>query len=207
MSGIVHKESLPGQGNIKRRRVDGPSPAAVSMTKANEEANKAASHSEDGGEGESDLRASPAQKEHLKTSTDQSTAAAAMTSKSAQASSSSSSSSDSDDDDSDDEIERENARLAKLREQRHRHQEKSSSGATTSREAAKSANAPPERQASASGVGANSYDHDVLFRNAAWRVSSRPTTADGKQKEKWNSVLNRTQDSVAHRHFMKKFFK
>ncbi|KPI83369.1 hypothetical protein ABL78_7599 [Leptomonas seymouri] len=199
MSGIVHKESLPGQSHIKRRRVDVPPSAEGCSKTSDEEVNKASAHNETGGTGKDDLQASPHQSGHAKTLTSTSAAAAKPAH--------TRSSSDSDDDDSDDEIERENARLAKLREQRKRRQEQSSSGATSSKEGAKSVDASCAEQASASGIGANSYDHDVVFRNASWRNSSKRATAEGRQKDRWNAALNRTSDSAAHRHFMKKFFK
>lgn len=196
MAGIVHKESLPGQGHIKRRRVDVPTPAVLAEKRTGVDVETSVPLQETNNDGndkkESLTQESANQQTHSK-------APASSTP------SSGSSSSDEDEDDSDNEIERENARLAKLREQRSRRQEQPSSGGehtTTSHSAitkgASSANAVG---------GANSYDHDVLFRNAAWRSSSKPSSAQEKQKEKWNAVLNRTQDSPAHRHFMKKFFK
>ncbi|CAJ1992118.1 hypothetical protein conserved [Leishmania donovani] len=211
MSGIIHKESLPGQSVIKRRRID--TQATTEPRKEGERGDGNEKHVGDvlkGVAGEKDAISSTVALSGLRSSAAKSPAKAALAR--------SSSSSSSDDEDDDDQIERENARLAKLREQRsRRQQEQQSTGVASSASSAQpSANMPGGVDATSSpsaskaqegAVHTNSYDHDVLFRNRAWCHPSKATTAAEKRQKKWDSVLNRTQDSVAFGHFMKNFFK
>ncbi|TPP53737.1 hypothetical protein CGC20_10770 [Leishmania donovani] len=175
MSGIIHKESLPGQSVIKRRRID---------TQATTEPRKEGERGDGNEKHVGDVLKGVAGEKDAISST----------------------------------IERENARLAKLREQRsRRQQEQQSTGVASSASSAQpSANMPGGVDATSSpsaskaqegAVHTNSYDHDVLFRNRAWCHPSKATTAAEKRQKKWDSVLNRTQDSVAFGHFMKNFFK
>lgn len=186
MSGIIHKESLPGQGLIKRRRLDAQ-PASEDQLEAKEEEPKVATTESAGHSGDAT---------HLPP---------ASGTRTAQSESGSSSSSD---DDDDDEIERENARLAKLREQRNRRQQtQAASGSSSNGNGNAAATAATAGGSSGEAERTNSYDHDVLFRNAAWRNPTKAATPAEKRKQKWDSVLNRTQDSAAYSHFMKNFFK
>lgn len=212
MSGIIHKESLPGQGVIKRRRVD--TQATTEPCKEGEQGDDNAKHVGDV------LKSLAGEHDTIRSTVDPSgplSSATKSSAKAAQARSSSSSSSD-DDEDDDDQIERENARLAKLREQRSRRQQgqQNTGGASSASSAQPSANmlggvdttsSPSASKAQEAAVHTNSYDHDVLFRNPAWCAPSKTTTAAEKRQRKWDSVLNRTQDSVAFGHFMKNFFK
>ncbi|CAJ1033453.1 hypothetical protein NXY56_006161 [Leishmania guyanensis] len=214
MSGIIHKESLPGQSLIKRRRVD---------TQATTEPHKKGENGDDSERLVDDVSKSATGENDVINSTEVQSgsfsSAAKSSAKAVQARSSSSSSSSSDDEDDDnDQIERENARLAKLREQRSLRQQEQpkTTGAAAVPSDQSSANmsggvdamsSPSASKAQEGAVHTNSYDHDVLFRNAAWRNPSKATTAEEKRKQKWDSVLNRTQDSVAFGHFMKNFFK
>ncbi|KAK7196921.1 hypothetical protein NESM_000634200 [Novymonas esmeraldas] len=179
MPGIIHKESLPAQGLIKRRRVD-TQPTAAPPT----------------------APSAPASTPAVR----------ATNTPAASSSASGSSSSDDDRDDDDGEVERENARLAKRREQRRRrhqaNQQQHAGGGGSA--CASSRAAAPATVHGGGGEGAlrtNSYDHDVLFRNAAWRSASQASTPAEKRKQTWDSVLNRTQDSAAFKHFMKNFFR
>ncbi|CAG9580707.1 conserved hypothetical protein [Leishmania major strain Friedlin] len=213
MSGIIHKESLPGQSVIKRRRID---------TQATTEPRKESEHGDGNEKHVGDvLKGVAGENDAISSTVAQSgpcSSAAKSSVKAALARSSSSSGSSSDDEDDGDQIERENARLAKLREQRsRRQQEQRSAGVASSASSAQlSANtpggvdttsSPSASKAQEGAVHTNSYDHDVLFRNRAWCHPSKSATAAEKQQKKWDSVLNRTQDSVAFGHFMKNFFK
>ncbi|KAG5493554.1 hypothetical protein JIQ42_01926 [Leishmania sp. Namibia] len=214
MSGIIHKESLPAQSLIKRRRVDTQATTELCKEgKCGDDNEKRVDNVETSGAGENGaIRCTEAQSGSFGSAFN-------SLAKTENASiSSSSSSSDSSSDDDDDQIERENARLAKLREQRSRRQQEQhkTSKYAASSSTQSSANvpgsvdgtSPPSAlQAQEGALQVNSYDHDVLFRRAVWRHPSKAATDEEKRKQKWDSVLNRTQDSAAFRHFMKNYFK
>ncbi|GET93858.1 hypothetical protein, conserved [Leishmania tarentolae] len=204
MSGIIHKETLPGQSAIKRRRLH--TQATTNPCEEGENGDDNEKHVADvlkcvAGENDA-ISSSVAQCSPLH-SADKSSAKAAHVRSSSS--------------DDDEQIERENARLAKLREQRSRRQreQQSTGDASPASSAQPSANMPDgvstascaASKAQEGAVHTNSYDHDVLFRNPAWCNPSKAATPAEKRKQKWDSVLNRTQDSAAFGHFMKNFFK
>lgn len=204
MTGIKHKESLPAQGHVKRRRVDAPPPPTAEDNTPNLD-----SDTKETAEVDRDAIATAAVAEANTRSVSD---AAAPKAAAANATSGNSSSDDESDSDSEDEIARENARLAQLREQRSRRQEQSAparggTGGSSSASGSAAGGASAASPSTSGTTGTNSYDHDVLFRNPAWRTSAKSATAEEKRKEKWNAVANRTQESAAHRHFMKNFFK
>ncbi|KAG5469752.1 hypothetical protein CUR178_01891 [Leishmania enriettii] len=213
MSGIIHKESLPAQSLIKRRRVDTQATTEPYREgKCGDDNEKRVDNVETSGAGENGaIRCTEAQSGSFGSASN----SFAKTENASISSSSSSSDSSSDDDD---QIERENTRLAKLREQRSRHQQEqhktgkcaasSSTQSSANVPGSVDGTSPPSvLQAQEGALQVNSYDHDVLFRRAVWRHPSKAVTDEEKRKQKWDSVLNRTQDSAAFRHFMQNYFK
>ncbi|KAG5469051.1 hypothetical protein LSCM4_02447 [Leishmania orientalis] len=209
MSGIIHKESLPAQSLIKRRRVDNQATTEPCREgKCEDDNEKRVDNVERSGAGENGT---------IRCTEAQSGSFGSASNSLAKTENASISSSDSSSDD-DDQIERENARLAKLREQRSRRQQEqhktgkyavsSSTQSSANVPGSVDGTSPPSvLQAQEGALQVNSYDHDVLFRRAVWRHPPKAATDEEKRKQKWDSVLNRTQDSAAFRHFMKNYFK
>ncbi|KAG5495091.1 hypothetical protein JKF63_02152 [Porcisia hertigi] len=216
MPGIIHKESLPGQSFIKRRRVD-----TQTVSDAQKEGGHGNNNDKRLDEAANDLarKDNPLSGPEAPSGSLGSTAKSSAIAEHARGISSSSDSSSSDvEDGGNDEIERENERLAKLREQRGRRQQERGNVGTAAahtpvQPSAKvpcsedMASSPPASKSKVAVVHTNGYDHDVLFREAAWRNRSRAATVEERRKQKWDSVLNRTQDSEAFGHFMKNYFK
>lgn len=174
MSGTKHKESLPAQGFIKRRRVDTTDTSKIAELEAEKEEKESP-------EADPNTQPDTTGSDHLEPRKPPST--------------SSSSSSDDDGDDDIIEMERERARLAALRSQRQK-----TAGAPSSGDMG---DGRPNDNSSK----LNSYDHDVVFRNSAWRRKTGPADEAAKKKAQWNAVTNSTEDSTVFNRFMKSFFK
>lgn len=198
-SRVQHKESLPGQGHIKRRRGPGVDPRPVDGDEGKQEAQQL----DRSGSGEADEKEIGRDKDITRDATEaegdqrgkreRKEEDGDKPSLSSSSSSSDSSSSSGEDEDDADAIARETARLAQLR------------GRATSGTASPSA-------AKASG----SYNHDVLFRRSDWRktnasaASAAVVSSSGAQvseKKKWRLVVNNKEESANYQHFMKKHFK
>ncbi|KAG5469407.1 hypothetical protein LSCM1_02624 [Leishmania martiniquensis] len=177
MSGIIHKESLPAQSLIKRRRVDTQATTgSCSEDRRGDDDEKRVDNVAKGEAGENGATCLAG-------------APSGPCSSFAQTENASSSS-----DDDDDQIELESAGLAELRAPRSRRQQEQprAGGSASSSSAQSSANVPagPDTTPPPSALKAhlpaphtNSYDHDVLFRNVLWRSPSKAGTAEEKRKQ------------------------
>ncbi|KEG08872.1 hypothetical protein DQ04_06271010 [Trypanosoma grayi] len=199
---VVHKESLPAQVGIKRRRttVEGqpatpsspPPPSSSVAADVDEDADRRPP-SEIGGT--DDVHRTDAEK-------------AVDEGNRARARASSSEESESDDEDDVAELERERRRIEQMRSEKQRTREERVGTA-----AARTTDIGGGNSGSncGGGGGVSSYNHDVLFRRREWRERG-VVAATGKEKRepkkaKWEAVQNNAQNTAAFQHFMKKHFK
>ncbi|RNF01309.1 uncharacterized protein Tco025E_08604 [Trypanosoma conorhini] len=209
---VVHKESLPAQVGIKRRRAPAAAPTASSPTSS-------AVEGENGDvkpppppatEGVCDNTVDSSRRETVETNTgeaDRAHPVGAVPEDEEEVEESS-------DDEDMAELERERRRIEQLRQEKQRAKDEKIGGTAASASAAPPhatgpGNHAPKTSGSSSG-GVSSYNHDVLFRRREWREQNLVTTTDGakrNKKAKWEAVQNNAQHSAAFRHFMKSHFR
>nr|CCC94236.1 conserved hypothetical protein [Trypanosoma congolense IL3000] len=190
---IRHKESLPAQVGIKRRRVAAPevAPNAVGDSVAGKDKDGSIERAECEKEiGNSKVTSAPEDKTPSlsECSEDESFS----------------------DEDDEEELKRERRRVEELKQKKKLLAEGNNGQRTT----AKFSSADGPSNVSANNKrdhlgGISSYNCDVLFRCSQWRTSKTSTgdNGDKKKKAKWEAVTNDTQSSAAYKHFMKHYFK
>ncbi|PWV20078.1 hypothetical protein C3747_7g512 [Trypanosoma cruzi] len=203
---VVHKESLPAQVGIKRRRAPAVAPASPIAVGREEDVGKKTFPATDDADGNTtdNNRREPVE-------TDDGEAGRAHPVDSV----SEGEEEESSEDEEMVELERERRRIEQLHQEKQRTKDEKTCGG--------SAAAAPPVQATRAGSsnnnnngksttvgGVSSYNHDVLFRRREWREQNIVTAADGakdSKKARWEAVHNSAQRSAAFRHFMKSHFK
>ncbi|CCW66227.1 unnamed protein product [Phytomonas sp. Hart1] len=179
---ITHKESLPGQNYIKRRRTE-PGPIfAVKKDEPQEEKGQISDSPNTDPTPTSTIDPvgtfvkEKAAEDHIKR-----TNSASLSTSEAESSSS---------DDDDEIIERERERLAQLHK-------KNVAPGDSNRETG-----PGSIASGGTHTKLGDYNYDVLFRRSDWRHKTSEKSTD-----KWKSVINNKQGSEPFQQFMKKHFK
>lgn len=192
---VLHKESLPGQGHIKRRRGPIARPETGESAESDEKAKEKETVLGSDAESEDSRHETKTSRASIKKARREE-GDAPPSSSSSGGSSSSSSSSEEDDDDAD-AIAQEKARLAELHER-------------TTASASRSAGLSSSSAAAAAAKASGSYNYDVPFRRQDWRKSSANVSSSGKAEEKerkWRMVVNNKEESSNYQLFLKKHFK
>ncbi|RNF03209.1 hypothetical protein TraAM80_05889 [Trypanosoma rangeli] len=205
---VVHKESLPAQVGIKRRRANTAAPIASSP-------NSLVAEGEN-----NDANSPPSSTEHADVNTMGSSRCETVEAHDGEAGKADPVDAvpeDEDEESSEDEdvveLERERRRIEQLQQEKQRAKDEKiggTSAAASSTRATGLGNRTNTTNNTTSNGGVSSYNHDVLFRRREWREQNVVTTADGVKKDKktkWEAVQNNAQHSAAFRHFMKSHFK
>ncbi|EKF27658.1 hypothetical protein MOQ_008610 [Trypanosoma cruzi marinkellei] len=204
---VVHKESLPAQVGIKRRRAPAVAPASPTDVGREKDVGKTTFSPTDDADGNATDNNS---REPVETNDGEVDRAHPVDSVSEGEEEESS------EDEEMVELERERRRIEQLHQEKQRVKDEKTGGS--------SATAVPPVQAtrvgnnnnnnnkgnSTSVGGVSSYNHDVLFRRREWREQNIVTAADGPKNSKkamWEAVQNSAQRSAAFRNFMKDHFK
>ncbi|CCW63136.1 unnamed protein product [Phytomonas sp. EM1] len=179
---ITHKESLPGQNYIKRRRTE---PALILATEKDQpkQHNGPLSNSGSADPPPSSAVDPVGTSKMVRSEEDRTKCQTSASPSTSEAESSSS-------DDDDEVIERERERLAQL----HRKNAAPGDGSGET--------GPDSAASGGTHTKIGSYNYDVLFRRPEWQ--NKPSE---KPADKWKSVINNKQESESFRQFMKKHFK
>ncbi|KAF5218977.1 hypothetical protein ECC02_008059 [Trypanosoma cruzi] len=201
---VVHKESLPAQVGIKRRRTPAVAPASPTAVGREKDVGKKTFPATDDADGNT---TDNNRREPEETNDGEADRAHPVDSVSEGEEESS-------EDEEMMELERERRRIEQLHQEKQRTKDEKTCGGSAAAappvQATRAGNNNNNNGNSTTVGGVSSYNHDVLFRRREWREQNIVTAADGakdSKKARWEAVHNSAQRSAAFRHFMKNHFK